>query len=571
MLSNGHENQAPESVARETLEDVAGTLTADEAVMRPALLARLRALVSDETQPIDALVPVEDFPLYYLLASEIARTAAHEGGDDLVVVVDSHTASQVDAVDAARAAAKNVYVFGPLPQAWEGLSSVTACPAIDRRGDSDLFLVALSSQFAMAIVCDQSAGVFTGAWTAQRCHVLRACQILLTWCRVSLPVGLMAPLVRDEDVSIACGLRLTSLMIRQLKLRQRDIAMDKDDLFNVLNILKAISAKRRAHDILYVFVEQIARAIQIDRCSVVRVWGLEDKGHVLASHESPDVSNLQIDLARYPEIRRVMETHQKVVVNDTRRDPLTRPCAEELARANIHALVVIPVVLYDHDVGSFFLRAARRQGSFSLREISFCEIVAEAAAKALERAQLFENIQRANERLEYLAVTDGLTGLYNHRHFLQRLEEEFVRARRYDLPVSCMIMDVDNFKRVNDTYGHLHGDTVLQGIATCLQQAVRKSDIVARYGGEEFVVIMPQTGLEGAKAQAERIRRGVGEWVFKDMPEGFRATISIGVAVFNRATTADSEALIRRADGALYRAKREGKNRVCVGGPEEET
>jgi diguanylate cyclase (GGDEF)-like protein len=204
---------------------------------------------------------------------------------------------------------------------------------------------------------------------------------------------------------------------------------------------------------------------------------------------------------------------------------------------------------------------------FPLREISFCEIVAGTAANALERSQLFENIQKVNEQLQRLAVTDGLTGLYNHRYFRDRLESEFERARRYMVPLSCLIMDIDNFKKVNDTFGHLQGDSILREIAARTLQTVRKSDIVARYGGEEFVVIMPQTGAEGAKAYADRICREISEGTFEGMPTPGAVTVSVGVAVFDPDRMFDCEALIRVADGALYRAKHEGKNRVIVGEP----
>jgi two-component system cell cycle response regulator len=367
------------------------------------------------------------------------------------------------------------------------------------------------------------------------------------------------------ETTLACATRLMALLARQLTLRHRDVAMDKDDLFSVLSILKAVSAERRAHDILFVFVEQIARAVRMDRCSVVRVWGGDQRGHVLASHEDESITDLAIDMQKYPELRRSMETRQKVIINDTRRDPLTRPFFQDIAKADIQSIIVIPVVLFDQNVGSFLLRAARKKGTFSLREISFCEIVAEAAANALERAHLFESIQKANERLEVLAITDGLTGLYNHRYFRQRLEEEFERARRYSLPLSCMILDVDNFKHFNDTYGHLLGDSVLRGVAACTLQTTRKSDIVARYGGEEFVVIMPQTGIEGASAEAERVRKEICHWPFEGVSEASAVAVSIGVSIFDRETMPDCEALLRVADGALYQAKREGKNRVCVG------
>lgn len=538
-------------------------------VTSDTILKRLQDIVRTETQPLDALVPVDDFAVYYLLASEIARTAANEGGEDLIVLLDNLTAAQVDAVDAFHVTAGRIFVFGNPPESWNTANNLTICQARPSANCTDLFLIVMSPRLTMSLVCEQGQAAFRGGWTAEREHAATIAKSML---EEAGHFGddeklAMEKAAEPDDCSLTCATRLMALLARQLNLRQRDIAMDKDDLFGVLNILKAISAKRRAHDILYVFVEQIARAVKMDRCSVVRVWGGDDRVHVLASHEDENISDLIVSLHKYPEIKKAMETRQKVIINDTQHDPLTKPFMKEMAKAGIRSLIVIPVVLFDQNVGSFLLRAARSQGSFSLREISFCEIVAEAAANALERAHLFESIQKANERLEYLAVTDGLTGLYNHRFFRQRLEDEFERARRYDLPLSCLIMDIDNFKMVNDTYGHLQGDTILRGIASCSLQTVRKSDIVARYGGEEFVVIMPQTGIEGATAQAERIRREIAQCHFEGMPENHHVTVSVGVAIFDSATMLDCEALMRVADAALYTAKKEGKNRIVVGQP----
>jgi len=536
-----------------------------------SLLARLRSIAHSENEPVEALVPVDDFGMYYLLCNEIVRTVLSEGSaSGTTFFVDEHTAVHMDALDGARVSAREIFVLGTAPESWAGSPNVKAVPCRSTAEPRDLFLVVVSPVFCCSMVCERDEARFRGAWSSLRSHTLAFIESLSTLTGIDLCKGLPVP--ADEDVEpagLTASLRLMALLSRQLHLRQRDMAIDKDILAGVLDVLKAISAERRAHDILYVFVEQIARAVNIDRCSVVRVWGNDARGYVLASHEDAGISNLPIDLQKYPEIARVIQTRQKVVINDTRRDTITRSVMQDIGKADIRSLIVIPVVLFDPGVGTLLLRAARRSGVFSLRDINFCEIVAEAAASALERAQLFENIQKANERLEYLAVTDGLTGLYNHRHFLHRLEEEFVRARRYSLPLSCLIMDVDNFKKINDVYGHLLGDTVLQGIANCTQEQVRKSDIVARYGGEEFVVIMPQTGLDGGRIQAERVCRAISELRLAGLPDDFRVTVSIGVAEFHPQLTPDCESLIRIADGALYRAKREGKNRVVVGQPEE--
>lgn len=535
---------------------------------RESLLSRLQDLARAESQPVDALVPVEDFALFYLLASEIARTAVGDAEGDFCLLVDAQTAMQVDAIDGARVAAQCVVVFGSPPANWADSENVSHSPYGDAIDESDLFVVLVSPRLSLALVCEQTPIGFRGVWSAQRVHTVGIAKHLLNLADLSQMPELPPQEQGADDTTLACATRLMALLARQLNLRHRDVAMDKDDLFSVLSILKAVSAERRAHDILYVFVEQIARAVRMDRCSVVRIWGGEQRAHVLASHEDESVTDLAIDLKKYPELRRAMETRQKVIINDTRRDPLTRPFIEDINKADIQSVIVIPVVLFDQNVGSFLLRAARRKGTFTLREISFCEIVAEAAANALERAHLFESIQKVNERLEILAVTDGLTGLYNHRYFRQRLEEEFERARRYALPLSCMILDVDNFKHFNDTYGHLQGDAVLRGVAACTLQTTRKSDIVARYGGEEFVVIMPQTGYEGASVEAERVRKEICEWPYEGVPKPGTVTVSIGVSVFDAETMPDCEALLRTADNGLYQAKREGKNRVIVGQPQ---
>ena len=536
-----------------------------------SLLAHLHGLAHGSAQPIDPLVPVDSFPLYYLLASEMARMAVGEGDPDLTLLVDPKTAMQVDAIDGARVSAHQVLLFGAPPESWVGAENVSEVSPRTGTGGSDLFLVILSRHLSLALVCEEREGGehFEGVWSAERRHVMATARALLGLPGLEMPstFTLGEDSVASDDHSIACAMRLMAVITRQLDMRRRDIVSEKDDISGVLEILKAISAKRRAHDILYVFVEQIARAVQMDRCSVVRVWGEDDKAYVLASHEDERVRDLAIDLLKYPEIGQAMETRRKVIVNDTRRDPLTRPFLDDLARAGVQSLIVIPVVLFDQNVGSFLLRAARKEGAFSLRDISFCEIVARAAANALERAQLFEDVQRANERLELLAITDGLTGLYNHRHFRARLDDEFARAQRYNLPLSCMIMDIDNFKAVNDTFGHLQGDVVLRRVAECTQKTVRKSDIVARYGGEEFVVIMPQTGVEGALHQAERLRMRIADLPFEGFPEGHRINVSVGVAAFDPQAMPDCDSLVRIADRGLYEAKNQGKNRVVIGKP----
>ena len=170
------------------------------------------------------------------------------------------------------------------------------------------------------------------------------------------------------------------------------------------------------------------------------------------------------------------------------------------------------------------------------------------------------------ERTARSAVTDGLTGLFNHEYFVTALRREMQRCKRHDLKLSLVMLDLDDFKAINDTYGHLEGDRVLMKSATLVSESLREIDIAARYGGEEFAVILPDTPRTGAFVVADRIRRRVEEH-FRRRKEGPRVTLSGGVATFPD-DAADLEQLITRADEALYRSKAQGKNRVTMIGGE---
>jgi diguanylate cyclase (GGDEF)-like protein len=198
----------------------------------------------------------------------------------------------------------------------------------------------------------------------------------------------------------------------------------------------------------------------------------------------------------------------------------------------------------------------RRGQEFSATEQDLFAYLTAQAAVSIENANLHETAQR-------LAVTDELTGLFNVRHFQEALENEVERSRRFSSPVGLAMLDIDNFKRVNDTYGHQQGDVVLVEVARALRSLSRDIDVPARYGGEELAVILPQTDLSGAELLAERMRAAVADLAVKrlDGQGVLKITASFGVAAFPE--SADGrESLIAAADAALYRAKHGGKNQV---------
>jgi diguanylate cyclase (GGDEF)-like protein len=166
------------------------------------------------------------------------------------------------------------------------------------------------------------------------------------------------------------------------------------------------------------------------------------------------------------------------------------------------------------------------------------------------------------EMVERMAITDSLTGLYVRRHFYERMNEEMKRSKRYRLNFAFLMLDIDDFKRCNDTYGHLVGDFILKDIARVIKENVREIDVVARYGGEEISLVLPETGGESARVAAERLRRKIEEQVFKAYDEKLKLTVSIGVSIYPKDST-DARSLIDRADEALYAAKKSGKNVVC--------
>jgi len=534
-----------------------------------SLLDKLQLLPEPDSEAARQLIPVHDHTLFLELVSEAARIAGDAAGDDLLIICDGHTSLHTPAVTLLARSAQQMVLLGESGEQTLDLPHISRQPLPHIPKEQDHLFVVLSKQVSIAVFgcarawAGNEAPMFHGGWTVLRGDVTRIAREI-----VPEAAAVHGEASAQADPVVQQTLRTASALIRHqaqaLVALQHDMAMDKNDLFAVLNILKAISSKRRAHDVLFVFVEQVARVVLAERCSIVRIWGSDKTGQVLASHEDSNVSHHEIELAKYPELRAALTTHQKIVVNDVQANPLTREIAPVLQEANIQALLVIPIVLFDDAIGSLFLRAARSEGTFALREISFFEVVAEAAANALERAHLFESIQIANERLERLAITDGLTGLYNHRYCRDRLEEEFLRASRYRLPLSCIIFDVDNFKKFNDTYGHLLGDSILREIAERTLSCIRKSDLVARYGGEEFVVIMPQTDLKGGTSEGERLRNAIASKPFQGVPEGVQVTVSVGVAALEHDTMSNYDDIIRTADTALYEAKRSGKNRVVA-------
>ncbi len=191
-------------------------------------------------------------------------------------------------------------------------------------------------------------------------------------------------------------------------------------------------------------------------------------------------------------------------------------------------------------------------------------VLTRSMLSVLKRKSLEDKVKESHKELKNLAIRDGLTGLYNHRHFQEILSNEYKRAKRHGHLLSCMMLDLDHFKLVNDTHGHQFGDFVLAQSAKILKKLVRDIDFVARYGGEEFFIILPNTDMKGTIILAERICNSFAHNKFKKGKISEVVTVSIGVSSTANSNVGKKGDIIANADSALYHAKRRGRNNVCV-------
>jgi len=249
----------------------------------------------------------------------------------------------------------------------------------------------------------------------------------------------------------------------------------------------------------------------------------------------------------------VMERKLSLLVTDVLQDSRFK----NAKTANeVRSVLAAPILVEKQVVGVIRLNAFEAN-VFSIGDLRILEALSLLASLALENLQLLSKLQEG-------AVRDSLTGLYTHRFLQERLADEILRAGRYSQEFSLLLMDIDHFKRYNDTYGHAAGDQVLIRVSQLIQQLVRPVDLVCRYGGEEFVVLMPQAPLGTARELAERIRQTLQQESFHFGTEASmqeHVTISIGLAGFPNEATIASQ-LIRVADSRLYQAKESGRNRV---------
>src|SRR5689334_519614 len=365
--------------------------------------------------------------------------------------------------------------------------------------------------------------------------------------------------VRELLARVDAHLRVGQALVQAREAARSSAAM--------VDILHEVTDSLKPDEIYHILARRVARVLNISKCSMVLAKPGDRTGVVVAAYENPMLRNLEIELARYPEIEKALTTGRMVLVPDVGTDLLYETERQRWQKEGVQvptrSAVALPFFMKDRQVGVFFLRTTGEDAPLTLADAQFAETVIKTAVAAIEKAYDFESAVSDKQRLEKLASTDALTGCMNRRALAEALAQELDRARRYNLALTVMLADLDRFKSINDTRGHIAGDSLLRQVGEMLRREARSVDIVARYGGEEFVVVMPETATQGAAIFAERVRLRVQNRDFADPGDDpVHVTISIGVASFPDDRVHSADNFVSLADQALYRAKNEGRNLV---------
>ena len=381
--------------------------------------------------------------------------------------------------------------------------------------------------------------------------------------------------VRELLARIEAQLRMRAILrsahdtLREAREALHRVQEQADKRRHLMDILHDVTDELSTGEIYHLLARRVARALGLNQCSVIltRQGGLP---RVAAyAYETGITADFVLSLDKYPELQSALDTGRPVLVENVMVSPLYRHVREMWARdgtrISTRSVIAIPFAMEADEAGVFFLRRNVTEPPLTPADVEFAETVIRAAVTAIQRATLIESTIADNRRLEELAHTDPLTKTLNRRALSERLAAEMERVRRYSTMMSVLLIDLDHFKQINDTHGHLAGDDVLIEVAALLQRVVRAVDVVARYGGEEFVVVLPETGGAGAEAFAERLRELIEDQAFvASRGRAIRLTTSIGVSSFPDFGVESVEELLTKADQALYRAKSEGRNRVRV-------
>jgi len=356
---------------------------------------------------------------------------------------------------------------------------------------------------------------------------------------------------RDRDLVETVG-RQAGVAIRNARLFQaaQQRAIEAETLRQAAS---AVSSALELSEVLDQILSQLASVIPYDSAAIFLVE--DNRLRMKAGRGLPDLEELLGQTYAMDDLlfKVIEETGRPLILADAQAD-------QRFQRWNpgdsyIHGWIGLPLRVHEQKIG-FLTIDSCVVGAYQAAHADLAQAFADEVAIAIENARLFEQVQ-------FFAITDPLTGLYNRRYFFEAARREFERARRYSSPLSVILIDLDLFKRVNDTYGHLAGDRVLVTIAQRCRAALREVDVLARYGGEEFIFLLPQTDLDGSYLLAERLRTDIMEHPIDWGSQHIEVSASLGIAQLDPFCD-DVLSLIHHADLALYETKHTGRGRITV-------
>ena len=366
-------------------------------------------------------------------------------------------------------------------------------------------------------------------------------------------------LTADDISQLGSFCNHLSLMLESQQLRLH-LDQHQQKFSALAQFANAVGRTLNSAELFDVIVEQATQLLDADQGSLMV---LDDEQQALVIKAIKGIHRKIVDQLK---IRpgegisgKVFASGTPWIVTDVERDQ--RTMRAKRPRYKTKSFVSLPLQLNGRSIGVLNLTDRASGAPFGEEECALLSAIVTCASVAIERSEYF----RQCEELKRISITDALTGFLNRRYFQERMIEEIERSKRHNVSMSLAIMDLDDFKMLNDTYGHQAGDEALKAIARCVHRSIRTIDVAARYGGEEFTIILPQTAKDEALMIAERICQEIaGLTVSHQLLEGYeQLTVSIGLATFpNDAQTPES--LLRCADIALYAAKGQGKNRVVA-------
>ncbi len=339
--------------------------------------------------------------------------------------------------------------------------------------------------------------------------------------------------------------------ITEKKRHQEQMRIEKLKLEHILSLHEEISSILKLEELVDFVVNKSVEIIDANRCSLMLID--KERNELLikgAKGLSDDIiHDTRIKLGEQISGLVAMYGEPMLVTDIDKESPLPRK-----NRPAYHgkSFLSVPIKLEKKVIGVVNVadKGRNKNEIFTSTDLRVLSAIIRQAAVAIENANLYRE-------LKYLSITDPLTGLYNHRHFAKTLDQEIKRLKRYPAPLCLMMIDIDNFKTYNDTYGHLEGDQLLREVSRTISKNLREIDVACRYGGDEFAVILVETRIHKAEVVAKKFLHAVEQLQLKRP-----ITLSIGIAAYSEQM--DRHELILKADRALYQSKKEGRNRVSI-------